>query len=182
MNKLELLSYLECMDNALKHETTLYVYGSASFILLNEPDRISLDIDIAGPYSQADLGDVRKAAAHAGLPIDPDENYSSDHIEWISQLRLCLPKPNPETEMMLWQGMKLIIKTVSPAQLIASKLIRYDEIDRSDIQYLCFQRKIDFSEIETASKTLVPPFNRDPVVLDNLENLKEDMQIWNEEV
>ena len=146
MNKLELLSWLECMDNALKHETTFYVYGSAAFILLNEPGRISLDIDIAGPYSQADFGDVRKAAAHAGLPIDTDENYSSEQIEWISKQRLCLPKPNPETEMMLWQGIKLTIKTVFPAQLIASKLIRYDEIDRSNIQYLCFQRKIDFSE------------------------------------
>lgn len=182
MNKPELLSYLERIDNALKHDTRLYVYGSAAFILLNEPDRISLDIDVAGPYSQADIGDVRQAAAQAGLPLDPDENYSSDHIEWISQLRLCLPKPNPETEMLLWQGRKLTIKTVSPAQLIASKLIRYDEIDRSDIQYLCFQRKIDFSEIEAAAKTLAPPFNRDPIVLDNLEDLKVDMKIWNEEI
>ena len=181
MNKHELLSYLERIDNALKYDTTLYVYGSAVFMLLNEPDRISLDIAVAGPYSQADLGDFRQAASQAGLPVDPDENYSSDHIEWISQLRLCLPKPSPETEMMLWQGRKLTIKTVSPAELIASKLIRYDEIDRSDIQYLCFQRKIDFSEIEAAVKILPSPFNRDPMVLDNHKNLKTDMQIWNEE-
>ena len=181
MNKRELLSYLERVDKALKNDTILYVYGSAAFILLDEPDRISLDIDVAGPYSQADIGDLRQAANQAGLPIDPDDSYSSDHIEWISQLRLCLPRPNPETEMELWQGSRLSVRTVSAAELIASKLIRYDEIDRSDIQYLYSQRKIDFIEIDAAVQALAPPFNRDPMVLENLRNLRVDTRMWDEE-
>jgi hypothetical protein len=53
MDKKELVSYLEKIDQALQHPSSLCVYGSAAFILLDEPDRTSLDIDIAGPYSQA---------------------------------------------------------------------------------------------------------------------------------
>lgn len=178
MNKSDLISYLEGIDRRLQHPATLYVYGSAACILLDEPDRASLDMDVAAPYCHADYADLRQAAQAAGLPLNPDEHYAGDHIEWIAALRLCLPPPTPETEVTLWQGAKLTIKTVPTDQLIASKLIRYDEIDQSDIRYLCYQSKVAFSEIEAAVKMLPHPFDHDPLVLENLENLKTDMQMW----
>jgi len=180
VNKTELIGYLERIDAALHGPNILCVYGSTAFILLDEPDRTSLDIDIAAPYSSVDFPDLTQAASAAGLPLNPAEDFPSDHIEWISALRLCLPKPVPETESVLWQGKHLAVKTVSIPQLIASKLIRYDEIDRSDIQYLCSQVNVDFPEIATAVGTLPHPFDRDPILLDNLENLKVDMQMWKE--
>jgi len=178
MNKDELLGYLERLDHALKGETTLHIYGSAAFMLLDEPERTSLDVDVAAPYSVADVGDLKRAAAAVGLPLNPPDEYASDHLEWISALRLCLATPNPDTDVLLWKGERLSVKTGSVPQLIASKLIRYDEVDRSDIQYLCRQTSVGFPAVVAAVAGLPSPFNRDPLVLENLENLKVDMTIW----
>ncbi len=181
MNKVELTAYLEKIDTELKSPATIYIYGSAAYILLDEPERTSLDIDVAAPYSNADYGDFRRAALASGLPVNPDEQYAGDHIEWITGLRLCLPKPSPETDLTLWQGRLLTIRTVAIEQLIASKLIRYDEMDQSDIRYLISQRNVGFNRIEVAAKRLPPPFDCDPVILDNLQNLKTDMELWRDQ-
>ena len=178
MDKIGLTEYLERIDKALTHPATLYVYGSAAFILLDEPDRSSLDVDVAAPYSSADFADLRRAASAAGLPINPDEHYAGDHIEWIAALRLCLPPPVSGTDIKLWQGSRLTIKTVAIEQLIASKLIRYDEIDQSDIRYLVVQQRVSYGQIEAAAKLLPHPFCCDTLVLENLQNLKTDMRIW----
>lgn len=156
----------------------LYIYGSAVCILLDEPDRTSLDIDVAAPYSDADYGDVAQAAEQAGIPINPDEQSSSNHIEWIQSLRLCLPKPLPGNSIVLWQGSKLTIKSSPIPELIASKLIRYDEIDQGDLQYLCSQSSPVFSDVAAAVDRLPPPFNTDALVLENLENLRSDLEMW----
>ena len=102
MDKKELISYLEKIDRALQNPSSLCVYGSAAFILLDEPDRTSIDIDIAGPYSQADMGELRRAAEAAGLSFNPAEPSQSNHIEWVSGLRLCLAQPQPDSE--LWKA------------------------------------------------------------------------------
>ena len=178
MNKSELIRYLERIDGALRKPATLYVYGSAAFILLDEPDRSSLDVDVAGPYSQVDEADVRQAAESAGLPVNPGEGYDGDHIEWVGPLRLCLRPPSPDAGMTLWQGSRLRIQTGSAADLVASKLIRYDEIDRSDVQYLVSQSGLSFADIEAAAGRLPAPFASDPVVRENLENLRSDIEMW----
>ncbi len=182
MNKSELIGYLERIDAELKKKAVLYIYGSAVGILLDQPDRTSLDIDVAASYSDVDYGALSKAAERAGIPINPKDESSSNHIEWIQSLRLCLPKPTPDHEMLLWQGRCLIIKSGSLAELIASKLIRYDEIDQGDIQYLYAQSKICFADVEAAVQRLPPSFNTDALVLDNLKNLEVDIKIWRGDV
>ena len=77
VTKTDLVSYLERLDRALASPATLHIYGSAAFMLLDEPDRTSLDIDVAAPYSQVDLGDLRQAATAAGLPLNPDDDTGS---------------------------------------------------------------------------------------------------------
>ncbi len=178
MNKATLVGYLEAMDRALKTPASLYIYGSAACILLDEPERTSLDIDVAGPYSRADEGAVRRAAERAGLPVNPEEDYRGDHIEWVGPLRLCLQPPVEGSEMTLWQGARLRIHTGSVADLVASKLIRYDDVDRSDIQYLLAQARTRFDQIREAADRLPAPFARDPLVRENLENLRTDMKMW----
>jgi len=178
MDKVELVGYLERVDRELKTPATLHIYGSAAFMLLDEPERISLDIDVAAPYSTVDEGDLRRAAAVAGLPLNPPDDYASDHLEWISAVRLCLAKPNPGTDIVLWRGKKLVVKTGSIPQLIASKLIRYDEMDRSDIQYLCRQTPVKVAAVAAAVGELPEPFNHDAVVLENLVNFKVDVELW----
>ncbi len=178
MDKPRLIQYLEKIDSALQRDTTLCILGGAALILLGEPDRASVDVDVAGPHSDADLADLRRAAEAAGLPLDPEDETSSDYIEWILPMRLCLPEPDPRTEIVLWQGSRLTVKTVALPSLIASKLIRYDEIDQGDILYLCSSGNVEYSEIAAAVEGLPPSFKNDPVVRDNLENLKTDMAVW----
>ncbi len=178
MDKPRLVSCLEKIDQALCAETTLFVFGAAALILLDEPDRTSLDIDVAAPYSTADFADLERAAAAAGLPINPGEHVPGEYLEWIGPLRLCLPAPDARTDLTLWRGKRLAVKTVSPAGLIASKLIRYDEIDQADILYLCAGGKVEYSAVESAAAALPPAFRDDPVVRENLRNLKADMELW----
>jgi hypothetical protein len=178
MNKQELLGHLARLDHALASEAVLCIYGSAVCILLDEPDRTSLDIDVAAPYSRVDFVDLVHAAGLAGLPVNPPDDIQADHLEWISAVRLCLPRPDPTTELVLWQGRRLSIKTVSLPELVASKLIRYDPIDQGDVQYLCAQAKVGFAQVESAVSRLPPPFHQDPLVLENLENLRRDLTLW----
>jgi len=178
MDKQTLITYLEDMDVALKSKAILYIYGSAAFILLDEPGRTSLDIDVAAPYSEVNEKDLREAGESVGLPVNPDDEYSGDHIEWIGPLRLCLQPPTAGSEITLWQGAKLRIQTGTVTELIASKLIRYDDIDQSDIRYLLSQGHVSFSDIESATKRLPPAFANDPLVMEHLANLKTDIEVW----
>ena len=77
------------------------------------------------------MGELRRAAEAAGLPFNPEEPSQNNHIEWVSGLRLCLAVPQPDSEILLWRGRFLTVTTVSIPDLIASKLIRYDEIDQA---------------------------------------------------
>ena len=178
MNKSQLVAYLECIDAALPDKAILYIYGSAAFILLDEPERTSLDIDVAAPYCRVDERVFRDAASNAGLPVNPELDTTKDHIEWISALRLCLPKPSADSDIVLWRGRNMTVKTVAIPALIASKLIRYDAVDRSDVQYLLAQHPVALSDVAVAVRSLPPPFNQDTVVLENLKNLRNDMAVW----
>lgn len=178
MDKQQLLEYLEKLDTALDQPAMLYIYGSAVCILLDEPDRTSLGIDVAGPYSDANYAELVRAASLAGIPVNPPGDAAINHIEWIQALRLCLPVPAPERSMLLWQGTQLTVKCGSPADLIASKLIRYDEIDQGDIQYLLSQTRISFEDVVEAVKRLPTPFSTDGLVLENLENYRADILLW----
>lgn len=178
MNKSELLGYLQKIDDALVNPAMLYIYGSAVCILLDQPERISLDIDVAASYSKVVYSDLVQAAECAGIPVNPAENSFLNHIEWVLPLRLCLPEPVPKSEMVLWQGVKLILKSGSIADLIASKLIRYDEIDQADIQYLYVQSGVKLKEIWKSVKRLPTQFRDDVLVVDNFFNLEADVKLW----
>lgn len=178
MNKSQLVAYLERIDAALHGGAMLYIYGSAAFILLDEPERTSLDIDVAAPYCCVDERVFRDAASNAGLPVNPDLDTARDHIEWISSLRLCLPKPSADSDIVLWRGRNMIVKTGAIPALIASKLIRYDAVDRSDVQYLLAQHPVALNDVAVAVRSLPSPFNQDAVVLENFENLRNDMAVW----
>jgi hypothetical protein len=56
--------------------------------------------------------------------------------------------------------------------------ILLDEPDRSDIQYLLMQSPTALSDIEAAVARLPVLFARDPLVRENLENLRADMSMW----
>lgn len=178
MNHASLTSALERLDAALSGPAILHIYGSAAFILLGEPERMSIDIDVAGPHSTVDMGDLRQAADRIGLPVNPPEGDTREHIEWIGPLRLCLPPPATTTDMILWTGRRLTVKTAAVPDLVASKLIRYDESDRADIQFLLRQSGCTWDEVCQAVTRLPATFRNDPVLQENLQNLQTDMTLW----
>jgi len=179
MNQAAITTFLERLDAALATPTVLHVYGSAAFILLGEPERTSLGIDVAGPYSIADMGELQRVAATLGLPVNPGAQDDRQHIEWVGPLRLCLPPPQPASDMVLWTGCRLTVKTSSATDLVASKLIRYDESDRADIQFIVRQCGVAWAAVQAAVRRLPPPFRDDALVLENLGNLQMDMLVWN---
>jgi hypothetical protein len=178
MNKATILQKLSIIDENLNSSARVCLYGSGAFILLDEEDRTSLDLDIAGPYSKVDYTDFTHAARAAGLEINPNETTDQDHIEWITVVRLCLANPSVTESMILWEGKRLTVFTVSPQDLIASKLIRYDEIDQSDINYLVFQMNVSFESIAKAVTRLPESFREDVMIQENLANLKQDIVLW----
>jgi hypothetical protein len=127
---------------------------------------VSASLHVAGPYSLADQGELARASLLAGLPINPDPSYSGNHLEWVGPLRLCLPPPNNETPgMVLWQGKRLMVRTASVPDLVASKLIRYDETDRADIQYFFAQFHFTWESVSQSVARLPHPFNNDVLCL-----------------
>jgi hypothetical protein len=179
MNKAEIIAYLTRLDNEISAPMHLYLYGSAVVILLDAPDRTSLDIDVAGPYSSGNMAEFEQASRRAGLPVNPDPTFQGNHIEWVGPVRLCLPPPHDKREgLLLWQGEKVTVRSGSAEDLVASKLIRYDETDQADIQYLFAQFSFDWRSVAEAVRRLPHPFKNDSVVLDNLANLETDMRLW----
>ena len=179
MNKTDILSYFKRLDNALPTPAILHIYGSAAVMLLGSDDRVSLDIDVAGLYSTADTARFAEASTIAGLPVNPEPTSAQEHVEWVGPLRLCLPPPSPESPpVILWRGANLTVQTSRPEDLVASKLIRYDETDQADILFLFKASRFTFESVAAAVKNLPRPFNTDALVLENLRNLETDLHHW----
>jgi hypothetical protein len=179
VDKNEIVAYLTRLDRELRAPAVLYLYGSAVAILLDAPDRTSLDIDVAGPYSSGNMAEIARASERAGLPVNPEPTYSGNHVEWVGPLQLCLPPPGEDRQgLLLWQGEKVTVRSGSIVDWVASKLIRYDETDRADVQYVYAQFSFAWDAVRDAAARLPEPFKTDSVVMENLSNLKTDMLLW----
>jgi len=72
----------------------------------------------------------------------------------------------------------LTLFTLPPADLVASRLIRYDPTDQADIQFLLIHSRVRFEEVEQAVNRLPVPFRDDALVHENLTNLRRDLHRW----
>ena len=111
MNAAALREHLARLDAALEEPVRLCLYGSAPLMLMGQDDRSSLDIDVAAPYSSANERALAEAGERIGLPVNPVDDYSGDHIEWVGPLRLCLASPG-ENPVILWQGSRITAFTL----------------------------------------------------------------------
>ncbi len=89
-----------------------------------------------------------------------------------------LAPPDATDRVVLWRGTRLSVFTVGPADLVASKLIRYDPTDQADIQFLMANARLRFEQVAQAVERLPAPFRDDSVVRENLLNLRRDCQHW----
>ena len=178
MNASTLREHLGRLDAALGEPARLCIYGSAALMLMGEEDRFSVDVDIAGPYSTVNERALAAAARQIGLPVNPPEDYPADHLEWVGPTRLCLAAPTAETAVVLWQGSRLTLFTLPPADLVASRLVRYDPTDQADIQFLLIHSRVRFEEVAQAVNRLPVAFRDDALVRENLNNLRRDLSRW----
>jgi hypothetical protein len=178
MNAAALREHLGRLDTVLSEPASLCLYGSAAVMLMGEEDRFSVDVDIAGPYSTVNQRALQAAAEAIGLPVNPAEDFSADHIEWVGPERLCLAAPSAESRVALWQGSHLAVFTLPPADLVASRLIRYDPTDQADIQFLVAHGRLRFEQVAEAVRRLPEAFRSDALVLENLSNFRRDLQRW----
>ena len=79
---------------------------------------------------------------------------------------------------MLCQGSRLTLFTLPPSDLIASRLIRYDPTDQTDIQFLLVQFRLRFEDVAEAVDRLPAIFRNDTLVRENLANFRRDLQRW----
>jgi len=178
MDAKTLREHLIRLDAALAEPAQLCIYGSAAFMLMGQEERMSVDIDVAGPYSTVNERALAEAARHIGLPVNPPEDFSGDYLEWVGPLRLCLAEPSGMEPVILWRGSRLIVFTLPPADLVASRLIRYDPIDQADIQFLMLHHALRYEDIAQAVERLPLPFRHDVLVRENLANLQRDTMRW----
>ena len=173
------MEYFGKLDKRVSAGTELFVFGGSAIGLLGAKVRTTIDIDIAAPYSRVNLEEFRKASAELDFPVNPDPSYQGAFIEFVGPARLSMPTPADGVQV-LYRGLNLTVKTGSIADLIASKLVRYNIKDMQDIQFLISTAPVKYEDVETAVARLSLTFRNDPLVKENLENLKTDMELWRE--
>jgi len=172
-------AYFDALDPLVCSDTLLYVFGGAAVALLGSRIRTTMDVDVAEPFSRIDRAAFFQASEQAGLPVNPSPDHDAAFLELVGPLRLSLPTPdaaNPGVE--LYRGRNLIVRTGTPADLVASKLVRYDEQDQQDIQFLMGEGGATIEEVKSSVARLQPVFRDDALVRENLMNLGEDLKIW----
>ena len=171
--------YFARLDALVAPGTVLYVYGGAAVALLGAGIRTTMDVDVAEPYSHVDRATFAALSAQAGLPVNPGEDYDAAFLELVGAFRLCVPEPTPEKPgLVLFKGANLTVRTGSASDLIASKLVRYDEQDQQDIQFLLKASGVTLPAVNESVSRLPAAFREDALVRENLGNLERDMKMW----
>lgn len=171
--------YFVRLDALVAPGTVLYVYGGAAVALLGSGIRTTMDVDVAEPYSRFDQATFASASAQAGLPVNPGADYEQAFLELVGAFRLCVPEPTVEKPgLEIFKGTNLTVRTGSAADLIASKLIRYDEQDQQDIQFLLKTGRVTLSAVRESVGRLPESFREDALICENLTNLERDMKMW----
>ena len=171
------MEYFAKLDGLVSRGTELYIFGGSAIGLLGAKVRTTIDIDVAAPFSRMNLQEFKAASEKLGMPVNPGAAYQGAFIELVGPARLSLPSPT-ENSLIVFRGMNLTVKTGAFAELVASKLVRYSVKDMQDVQFLITEGRVKYDEVVAAVKRLSPVFRDDPLVKENLENLKTDMMIW----
>jgi hypothetical protein len=114
----------------------LTLVGSATGILMGQPDRSSVDLDVWRPTSRYEFAALKKAVEDAGLvfnpksALDPETPYVQLIEPGIVQIGM-FEHPEPLEKFGALQ-----LDRPPIANLVASKLVRAETKDIEDITYL----------------------------------------------
>ena len=167
---------LATLDKYLSSEIDLVVYGKSALHLLFEGDRrISLtnDVDIIVPELQVQVFDKRIDFWDAVEKTNQDLEKSSLYLTHIFDEKQIILQPN-------WYSNKVKIQTdelnylnifvPSPLDLILTKMMRVDPLDRSDIVFIFENAEIKSQELRNYCIEAVCPDQEE--IRDAFENNK----------
>ena len=150
----------------------------AALLALGFEGRTTVDIDVL-PGSTFLDADLRQACEAAGLAWNPADKDSppGDYLEVVPEETLVLPVPSPDGHPYntVFRGQRLLVRTPPAADLAIGKLKRLDPEDLADIQYLVRRFGLDPAALREAFSRLPPRFRADPVLVDNLRYVVEDL-------
>src|ERR1700689_4953926 len=120
----------------LSSPATLCIVGSAAAILSGQPERQTPDIDIWGPESDFDAGDLKQAVETTGLLFDPKGEVGPDDA-YLQVLRpgiTLFPAKFPTSISVEKLGRygQLTLVMPPPAMIVATKLARGYDSDLED--------------------------------------------------
>lgn len=174
MDKNIIMSYLKSIDEALKSNVQLCVIGSVPCVLSDAPIRTTGDIDVWVPESYFEnKEDFLKSCVKSNiLVIMQSSHYSKSekpYIQMIDSLSgiVEIGEIDKKQCLLLYKGDKLIVNSVPPANIIASKLVRCETKDISDCVFLIKKFRVSRQQIENVIKTFKNETNSE-ISMENL--------------
>jgi uncharacterized nucleotidyltransferase DUF6036 len=172
-----LVHIFERMDAALGSPTELLIRGGSALLALGFEGRTTVDIDVL-PASRFADAELRRACAAAGLLYNPpDKEFPpGDYLEVVPEETLVLPIPSGAPPYnTVFRGRLLTVRTPPASDLVVGKLKRLDAEDLADVQFLVSRFGLDEAAIREAFGRLPSRFQNDPVLVDNLRYVVEDL-------
>jgi len=149
------------LGETLPGPTTLCIVGSAAAILLGQPERQTLGIDIWGPESDFDIGALRRACTQAGLLYDPRGEVAAGAV-YLQILRPGITMfPEHFAAERIGRFGNLALVMPPPALIVATKLARGLDSDIEDAAWWVRERDLSVATIEAAIALIPQPENRD---------------------
>ncbi len=178
MDRNRLLAIFEALDGALQSSCELEIRGGAAVLALGLEGRTTLDIDVL-PSSRFVDAELRRACAAAGVGFNPTSGKDlaeHDFLEVVPEETLVLPVPSPERPYnTVFRGRRLTVRTPPVADLIIGKLKRLEPEDVADIAFLTQRFAITEGDLSEAFGRLPARWRGDPVIVDNLRYVLEDL-------
>jgi hypothetical protein len=132
----------------------LTLVGSATGILIGQPGRTSIDLDVWRPTSQYEFDTLKKAVEEAGLLFDPKSAMEPDtpYVQLVDPGIVQTGKFGQPEPLEKFGALQLDRPPI--ANLLASKLVRAETKDIEDIAWLLANHRPEREDIEKAIQSM----------------------------
>jgi hypothetical protein len=178
MDRRRLFAIFDVLDETLESPSELEIRGGAAVLALGFEGRTTLDVDVL-PSSRFVDADLRRACLAAGLDFNPPNGKDlaeREFLEVVPEETLVLPLPSPDRPYnTVFRGSRLVVRTPPAADLVIGKLKRLEPEDLADIAFLVQRYALSERDLTEALGRLPERWRLDPVVVDNLRYVLEDL-------
>lgn len=178
MDRKRLFAIFDLLDGALRSRCELSIRGGAAVLALGLDGRSTLDVDVL-PSSCFDESDLRRSCNIAGVDLNPPtgkDMAEREFFELVPEETLVLPVASPDRPYnTVYRGNRLTVRTPPAADLVIGKLKRLQPEDAADIAYLMQRFAVTQADLAESFSRLPGRWRADPVIVDNLRYVLEDL-------